>query len=108
MRSKFILSLDLKQQSCLGHSGLERQVELWPQRVIVMSLDHVGKQQGPATELLKCLQQEVAGKDWFVAGGVRHTDDLAAIAQQAAKGVLVATALHRGQISLKTLNVFMN
>lgn len=107
LRDKSVLSLDLKQQQWLGCSGVEEQVKDWPDRVIVMSLDHVGQQQGPATTLLATLKNQFGEKKWFMAGGVRDQYDLAKVAQVGAKGALIATALHRGHINQKTLANYM-
>lgn len=102
-----ILSLDMKNMQWLGQSGADAYPELWPDRVIVMSLDHVGQQQGPAITLLQQLTQQYGEKKWFMAGGVRDKDDLADVGRKGAKGVLIATALHRGQIDLETVKAHM-
>jgi phosphoribosylformimino-5-aminoimidazole carboxamide ribotide isomerase len=71
---------------------------VWPDRVIVMTLDHVGSYEGPdlATFARICAQ---AGERLVIgAGGIRNRDDLKAAQQARASGWLVASALHDEQI----------
>ncbi|HEY7689260.1 MAG TPA: HisA/HisF-related TIM barrel protein, partial [Dongiaceae bacterium] len=69
--SRIILSLDFKDGQFLGPMLLRQQPELWPQRLIVMTLSRVGSDQGPDVDLLEQLRAQALGKNIFAAGGVR-------------------------------------
>jgi phosphoribosylformimino-5-aminoimidazole carboxamide ribotide isomerase len=106
-RQRLILSLDRRKQQFLGQPELLSNSELWPQNVIVMSLDHVGSHSGPALEWFQQLQSERADVNWFIAGGIRNEQDLKQVEQFGGAGVLVASALHTGQIVRQTISRFM-
>jgi phosphoribosylformimino-5-aminoimidazole carboxamide ribotide isomerase len=106
-RQRLILSLDRRKQQFLGQPELLSNSQLWPQNVIVMSLDHVGSHSGPALKWFQQLQAERADVNWFIAGGVRNEQDLEQVEQFGGAGVLVASALHTGQIVRQTISRFM-
>lgn len=91
------LSLDFRGDAFLGPPDLLAQPDLWPRRVIAMTLARVGAGQGPDIERLRGLSERGA-RDLYAAGGVRDGGDLAAAARAGARGALVATALHDGRI----------
>lgn len=93
-----ILSLDFRGGRLLGPPELCKHPDCWPARVIVMSLDRVGCGTGPDLDRLASLRRLAPGRRWYVAGGVRGPQDLAALAEAGADGVLLATALHQGII----------
>ena len=64
-----------------------------------MTLARVGRDEGPDLKRVASVV-EMAGpkRRVFAAGGVRHMDDVRALADAGASGVLVASALHAGKI----------
>lgn len=106
-KHQFILSLDFRDQHFLGNKQLIEDPQLWPESMIVMSLDHVGHQQGPALDMFKALKTKSSKQhDWYLAGGIRDEEDLELVAEQDANGVLIATALHRGELSQKLISAW--
>lgn len=93
-----ILSMDRRHGQLLGRPELLEQPQLWPQRVIVMSLDHVGANQGPALDWLRQLQACRDDIDWYMAGGIRDLQDVQVLEKNKVAGALVASALHTGQL----------
>lgn len=93
-----ILSLDFRDGRLLGPRDLLKHPERWPAEIIVMSLDRVGCGTGPDLDRLANLRPQAPGRRWYLAGGVRGPQDLAALAAAGADGVLLATALHQGII----------
>ncbi len=96
--NQLVLSLDFRGQQFLGPAHILEQSNLWPPRVIVMTLDAVGKGQGPDFKRVAEIVEHAGDREVFAAGGVRSVADLEKLAQIGAAGALVASALHRGQI----------
>jgi len=94
-----VLSLDYRAGAFMGPQEIERRVELWPSRVILMTLDRVGTGEGPDLDALASLVERAGGRAVFAAGGVRGEEDLAHLQEIGVAGVLVATALHAGRLS---------
>jgi uncharacterized protein related to proFAR isomerase len=101
-----VLSLDYRAGGFMGPPEIEHRVELWPSRVILMTLDRVGTGAGPDLEALEALVERAGGRDVFAAGGVRGEGDLARLQAIGVRGVLVATALHDGRLSAAALARF--
>jgi phosphoribosylformimino-5-aminoimidazole carboxamide ribotide isomerase len=99
----FVLSLDYRGGALLGDTEVERRVELWPSRLILMTLDRVGTGGGPDTDGLRRLRERAAPRAVFAAGGVRGEADIAALEEAGVAGALVATALHDGRLSAAAL-----
>lgn len=97
-RADSLLSLDFKDSGLLGDPGLLTHTELWPQDVIIMTLDEVGMSRGPDTERIRSVQALAPDRHYYAAGGIRDDDDLAALANIGVSGALIATALHAGTI----------
>jgi phosphoribosylformimino-5-aminoimidazole carboxamide ribotide isomerase len=95
---RIVLSLDFKNGQFLGPSALREQTELWPRRLIAMTLSRVGSDAGPDFALLDHLRAQAPGKSIFAAGGVRGGEDLVELHRRGVSGVLVASALHSGRI----------
>lgn len=95
-----VLSLDFKDDRFLGPPEILRRSDLWPERVIVMTLARVGSGQGPDLERLRTMRS-IAGpnRSLFAAGGVRDGGDVTRLAEEGISGVLVASALHEGRLS---------
>ena len=94
-----ILSLDFHGLSFLGPPELLAYPSVWPVAVIVMTLANVGLNEGPDLKRVAAIA-EMAGpkRRVYAAGGVRDMDDVRALRDAGASGVLVATALHEGKI----------
>lgn len=98
-----ILSLDFKGDTFLGPADLIACPALWPDSVIVMSLQRVGSGLGPDLDRLRALRLAAPGKRYYAAGGVRGPADLEALDRLGVAGALIATALHTAQLSPETL-----
>ena len=70
--------------------------------LIILDLDRVGNGQGVNVDFLKKVQAEVK-MEIYVGGGVRNIEDLSELGRLGVSGVLVATALHTGRISVEEL-----
>jgi phosphoribosylformimino-5-aminoimidazole carboxamide ribotide isomerase len=100
---RLILSLDFRGDSFQGPPEILEMPELWPSRVITMTLARVGAGQGPDLARTEAVARRRAGGLVYAAGGVRDAKDLKALANTGAAGVLVATALHSGKITASDL-----
>jgi HisA/HisF family protein len=94
-----LLSLDFRGEAFQGPPELLSGPELWPERVIVMTLHRVGGATGPDLGRLAATRALGGGRRFYAAGGVRDGADLAALKAAGAAGVLVASALHDGRIA---------
>ncbi len=99
-----ILSLDFRGQEFLGPLDLPNSPELWPQRVIVMTLARVGVDQGPDYNALQSIKARAGNREIFAAGGVRGVEDLDSLANLGICGALVASALHNGKLGRHDLD----
>jgi len=111
-KERVVLSLDLKGEQVLsgfelGELGnpvdfLRAIQKLGVAQIILVDLARVGSSEGVnmplLIEMLKAQTVKV-----FVGGGVRDTADLLTLRNVGVFGVLVATALHSGKISLAEL-----
>jgi phosphoribosylformimino-5-aminoimidazole carboxamide ribotide isomerase len=96
----WILSLDFFNGVPKGYARLLTQPEFWPDRVIVMSLDHVGSFNGPDwSRLENILALAPAHCGIIAAGGIRHQADILRLSTMGVSAVLAASALHAGVIS---------
>jgi phosphoribosylformimino-5-aminoimidazole carboxamide ribotide isomerase len=96
---KILLSLDFRGPVLLGPEGLYEAAPLWPERVILMTLDRVGSQAGPDLDRLSAILDLAPGKKIYAAGGLRGAVDLGPLARAGLAGVLVASALHDGRLT---------
>lgn len=101
-----ILSLDYRGSAFVGPQGLERAAELWPARVIAMTLAKVGSGAGPDLGRLAAVKAMAGKRQVFAAGGVRHAADLDDLQAAGIAGALVASALHDGRLDKATLGRF--
>ncbi|MBG0808915.1 histidine biosynthesis protein [Methylosinus sp. H3A] len=97
--ARAILSLDFRGDAFLGPRDLLDNPQLWPPRVIAMTLARVGAFAGPDLALLSSLARRAQGREIYAAGGLRDARDLERLAQIGVAGVLVASALHDGRLS---------
>jgi phosphoribosylformimino-5-aminoimidazole carboxamide ribotide isomerase len=99
-----VLSLDFKNEKPLGLIQIHQQTESWPEDVIVMSLDNVGKQSGPNYQLIEFVASSNDQVNVYAAGGVRNKQDLEKLSKKGVKGVLIASALHHGKLDKDVIN----
>jgi phosphoribosylformimino-5-aminoimidazole carboxamide ribotide isomerase len=97
-RHAAVLSLDRRDGRVLDAAGCWESPSLWPERVIVMTLERVGADAGPDLETLREVQARSPATKLVGAGGIRHEADLAAAAAAGAQAWLVASALHDGRL----------
>jgi uncharacterized protein related to proFAR isomerase len=103
----FVLSLDYRGEQFLGPAEIERQPDLWPQRIILMTLARVGMNAGPAHAELRRLAAKAHPRAVFAAGGVRDAGDLDELRGHGITGALVASALHDGRLPGAVLRPFL-
>ena len=109
---KLILSLDLIGDKILSQNKavlsknplnlLQENKEIGIQEFIILDLSRVGSKEGPNINFLK-KAQTVLQNNISVGGGVRDMADLIELERLGISGVLVATALHSGNISIDDL-----
>ena len=73
--------------------------------IILLALLQVGTGAGPDLETLRAVRHAFPDLRLIVGGGVRTAEDLRALAEAGADGVLLATALHRGWITAADIHV---
>jgi phosphoribosylformimino-5-aminoimidazole carboxamide ribotide isomerase len=93
-----VLSLDRRGDQRLDPAGCWDHPDLWPGRVIVMTLERVGADAGPDLETLCAVQARAPAAELVGAGGIRNTDDLERARAAGAYAWLVASALHDGKL----------
>jgi len=94
-----LLSLDRRHGSALGAASCWTESRLWPQKVIVMTLDRVGSFEGPDLATLAEVRSRAGADRCLIgAGGVRSVADLEAARESGADAWLIASALHDGRI----------
>lgn len=98
-QNRIILSLDYRGSRFIGPGRLNELPQLWAERVIVMSLDRVGSHAGPAIERLAAMKDRAPHARIYAAGGLRGASDLALLENAGISGVLVASALHEGELT---------
>jgi phosphoribosylformimino-5-aminoimidazole carboxamide ribotide isomerase len=93
----WILSLDFFNGAPKGCAGILAQPDVWPDHVVVMSLDQVGSFDGPDwLRLENILALAPARCQLIAAGGIRHQADILRLKSMGISAVLVASALHAG------------
>jgi phosphoribosylformimino-5-aminoimidazole carboxamide ribotide isomerase len=92
------LSLDRRDGQRLDHAGCWDAVDLWPRRLIVMTLERVGSGAGPDLETLQEVRRLAPDAMVIGAGGIRSPEDLALASAAGADAWLVASALHDLQL----------
>ncbi len=97
--SRALLSLDSRGGAPLDPAGVRSAPSLWPERVIVMTLERVGSHEGPDLDAFAAVRRVAPQAQLIGAGGIRGEADLAACAAAGAQAWLVASALHDGGIA---------
>ncbi|MCX7083667.1 MAG: HisA/HisF-related TIM barrel protein [Methylococcales bacterium] len=100
----FILSLDYGKSGALGATSLFSDQNLWPETIIIMTLNRVGSQQGPDIETLMAFCKRYPEKNFVAAGGIRNIEDLQVLTQIGIHQALLASALHSRDIGQQELN----
>jgi phosphoribosylformimino-5-aminoimidazole carboxamide ribotide isomerase len=93
-----LLSLDRRDGQRLDPAGCWEAPSLWPERVIVMTLERVGADAGPDLDTLREVRSRSPATMLIGAGGIRNAADLAAARDAGAQAWLVASALHDGRL----------
>jgi len=93
-RQSAILSLDRRDGRKLDVAGCWEAPGLWPQRVIVMTLERVGADSGPDLQTLADVRRRAPQATLIGAGGIRNAADLSTADAAGADAWLVASALH--------------
>jgi phosphoribosylformimino-5-aminoimidazole carboxamide ribotide isomerase len=96
---RVILSLDFRGDSFIGPASLLASPDVWPRRIIVMTLARVGSGAGPDVGRLDTIRKAAGNRLVYAAGGVRNRTDLAALKQAGIAGALVASSLHDGTLA---------
>jgi phosphoribosylformimino-5-aminoimidazole carboxamide ribotide isomerase len=104
--NKFVLSLDFSTTEPLGAESLFSSPELWPDTVIIMTLDRVGSHKGPDLVKLTEFCEQYQNKNFVAAGGIRHQQDLIALSEIGIEHALIASALHAGTLSADEVSKF--
>jgi phosphoribosylformimino-5-aminoimidazole carboxamide ribotide isomerase len=101
---KNILSLDFfPETGYMGPKELINNPDLWPQDIIIMSLEHVGQNKGPDIQKLAGFCQKHPDKNFIAAGGIRHEKDLLDLRKIGVNHALIASALHSETINAKAI-----
>jgi HisA/HisF family protein len=93
-----VLSLDRRHGTRLDPAGCWELPALWPERVIVMTLERVGTATGPDLDTLRSVQARAPRAALIGAGGIRDAADLQRAGAAGAAAWLVASALHDGRL----------
>ena len=100
---RILLSLDFFGVDFRGSCELINQSRHWPQRIIVMTLAHIGAQKGPDFKTLTDILERASKREVYAAGGARDLNDLIALQDLGLAGVLLASALHEKKITTKDI-----
>lgn len=93
-KGRGILSLDRRDGKRLDAAGCWESPELWPPRVIVMTLERVGSDAGPDLDTVRELAARSPHTQLIGAGGIGSEADLTRASETGATAWLVASALH--------------
>ena len=100
---RIVLSLDFRSDAFQGPAELLANPDLWPQRIIAMTLARVGSGAGPDFNRLGALRRAASGRKLYAAGGVRDIADIKTLAKADIAGALVATSLHDGRLGAQDI-----
>ena len=101
---RFILSLDYSISGELGAKSLFSEPDLWPETIIIMTLNRVGSNEGPDLGKLNGFCRQYPHKHFIAAGGIRNIADLQVLKQVGVQQALIASALHSGAVSRKEID----
>jgi phosphoribosylformimino-5-aminoimidazole carboxamide ribotide isomerase len=103
LTSSPVLSLDFLPDGYHGPITLLEDVNLWPEELIVMTLNQVGANAGFDSKTIASILARAQHQHVYAAGGVRNISDLISLKSMAVYGALVASALHSQQITAQDL-----
>ena len=95
---ELFLSLDFRRGRLWGNKNILNCTEAWPDKIILMNLDSVGTEQGIDVVLLEKILHLAGEREIYYAGGISNESDIDLLAKYPVSGVLVASALHNGNI----------
>ncbi|MCO6180568.1 HisA/HisF-related TIM barrel protein [Ciceribacter sp. RN22] len=98
-----ILSLDFRGEAFCGPEDVLARSDLWPSRVIVMTLARVGSETGPDFARLAEIKARAGARQVVAAGGVRDATDLRKLAEMGISAALVATSIHNGTLTREVI-----
>lgn len=98
-----ILSIDSADGILRDPSGITADITRRPDTLILMNLDRVGSEMGPDLNLLDHWQKAAPDAALYMAGGVRNREDLLKLQAAGAEGILIASALHSGALTVADL-----
>ncbi len=98
LRGGRLLSPDPALAGIAAGDALAQLQAAGAREAIVLDLARVGSGAGPDVTLIGELHARFPDVELLAGGGVRHADDLRALAGAGASGALVATALHGGAL----------
>jgi phosphoribosylformimino-5-aminoimidazole carboxamide ribotide isomerase len=105
--ARILLSLDFRGEVRQGLAQIFDDKTLWPHRVIAMTLARVGSHAGPDLDRLGAILSTAQKHHAiYAAGGVRNRADLDRLRQIGTAGVLIASALHDGNVTAEDLRAF--
>lgn len=96
---RVILSLDHRGDAFVGPAALLSDADVWPSRIVAMTLARVGSAIGPDWDRLSAIRARVREKLVYAAGGVRDVADLEALQRAGIAGALVASSLHNRSLT---------
>jgi len=102
-KNNFILSLDYSNSNTLGAENLFSDTALWPENIIIMTLERVGSNHGPDLSKLTNFCRKYPEKNFIAAGGVRNKQDLIVLCEAGIHQALVASALHSGSLKAEDI-----
>lgn len=102
-KNNFILSLDYSNSNALGAENLFSDTALWPENIIIMTLERVGSNHGPDLSKLTNFCRKYPEKNFIAAGGVRNKQDLIVLCEAGIHQALVASALHSGSLKAEDI-----
>ncbi|MEN8260340.1 MAG: HisA/HisF-related TIM barrel protein [Pseudomonadota bacterium] len=103
-KENFLLSLDNYPDRLLGPPGLFEDDRYWPDRIIIMTLGRVGSNSGPDFTRIAHYYTRWPDRKFIAAGGVRDDQDIRRLEDMGAYAVLVASALHLGNLGPSVLS----
>jgi len=104
LNQDYILSLDFSStQELMGHANLYKPSVHWPKELIIMTLNLVGKNKGPDFVKLENYCTNYPSYNFIAAGGIRHNNDLNQLKAIGIQQVLIASALHNGDLTQRDL-----
>ncbi|MGV3581720.1 MAG: HisA/HisF-related TIM barrel protein [Methylophilus sp.] len=99
LKAPSVLSLDFLPNGYQGPIELLQDATLWPNELIVMTLNQVGTNAGVDSDTITSILKRAQHQHVYAAGGVRDINDVQLLQSMGIHGALVASALHNKQIN---------